>query len=90
MTKAEPDMKKDLKPQLKIEKGLEILDDLVKRLESGSQDLDDSFVIFEKAVKIAKRLQKKLEEYERKIEIITDASEKEVKLNKFDEYTEKE
>ena len=55
---------------LSVEKSLKKLEGYVEILEKGDTDLDKSFKVFEAAVKVSKKLKKKLDSYERKIEII--------------------
>ena len=62
------------KKEFSVEKSLKRLEMYVEALEQGEVNLDQAFKIFEKAVSLSKRLRKKLEQYERKIEIITKKS----------------
>ncbi|MBI4829824.1 MAG: exodeoxyribonuclease VII small subunit [Nitrospinae bacterium] len=57
-----------------FEASLKRLEDIVNKLEEGELDLDKSIALFEEGVAVTKRLQKKLEEAERKIEKLTRAS----------------
>ena len=59
------------KKEISVEKSLSRLEMYVQALEQGEVDLDQAFKIFEKAVNLSKRLRKKLEHYERKIDIIS-------------------
>jgi exodeoxyribonuclease VII small subunit len=54
----------------KFETSLKKLEDLVRRLEGGSLSLDDSLKAFEEGVKHASFCTKKLDEAERKVEIL--------------------
>ena len=54
----------------KFETSLKKLEDLVRRLEGGSLSLDDSLKAFEEGVKHASFCTKKLDEAERKEEIL--------------------
>lgn len=54
----------------KFESSLKKLEDTVRRLESGSLSLEDSLKAFEEGVKHAAFCSKKLEEAERKVEIL--------------------
>ncbi len=56
--------------ELPVEKSLALLQEIVDQLESGKLDLDASFGRFEEAVKLSKALKKKLDGYERRIELI--------------------
>ena len=58
------------KSKLNFESSLEVLEEIVLRLESGELGLEDSIKEFEKGIKHAKFCHEKLEEAERKIEIL--------------------
>ncbi|MFC1670525.1 exodeoxyribonuclease VII small subunit [Spirochaetota bacterium] len=58
------------KDKLNFESSLEELEEIVSRLESGELGLEDSIKEFEKGIKYAKFCHEKLEEAERKIEIL--------------------
>lgn len=58
-----------------VEESIRELESIVESLESGKMDLDESFKKFEKAVAISKGLKKKLDNYERKIEMVQSAGE---------------
>ena len=57
-----------------VEESLKRLEIYVHALEEGEVGLDEAFEIFEKAVKQSNYIRKRLQNYERKIEIITDSS----------------
>lgn len=57
--------------ELKFEDALKKLETIVEGLEQGKISLEDSLKKYEEGVKLAKFCSKKLEEAERKIEIIT-------------------
>ena len=54
----------------KFETSLKKLEDIVRKLENGSLSLDDSLKFFEEGVKHASFCAKKLDEAERKVEIL--------------------
>lgn len=54
----------------KFETSLKKLEDIVRRLEGGSLSLDDSLKAFEEGVKHASFCMKKLDEAERKVEVL--------------------
>lgn len=58
------------KQELPFEKSLEKLEGLVKRLESGELSLEDSVKAFEEGVQLAAHCGKKLDEAEKKVEIL--------------------
>jgi len=53
-----------------FENALAELEDIAEKLEDGTLGLDDSIKEFEKGIKLARLCQEKLEEAERKIEIL--------------------
>lgn len=57
-----------------FEAALEKLEGEVKRLEAGSMTLDESLAAFEEAVKLVRICNEKLETAERKVRILTEAS----------------
>lgn len=63
-------MTKDKDKGISFEKGLARLEILVQDLESEDLDLDKSLALFEDGVKLAKDLNKKLDEAEKKLEIL--------------------
>lgn len=72
---------------LTFEEALESLESISNRLESGELGLDDSIAEFEKGTRLARLCQKKIEEAERKIEILQkgkdgDIREARVKVNR--------
>ena len=54
----------------KFETALKKLEDIVRRLEGGALSLDDSLKAFEEGVKHAAFCAKKLDEAERKVEVL--------------------
>lgn len=54
----------------KFETALKKLEDIVRRLEGGSLSLDDSLKAFEEGVKHAAFCTRKLDEAERKVEVL--------------------
>ena len=54
----------------KFEKSLEKLEGLVKKLESGELDLDQSLKAFEEGVRLSRVCEKKLNEAEKRIEVL--------------------
>lgn len=75
--------KKGSVKQPDFEKALSELEEIAIRLEDGELGLDDSIKEFEKGIKLARICHEKLEEAERKIEILQKGdSSKEVKSRK--------
>lgn len=62
--------KKKSKTDIPFEKALTELEDVARKLESGSLGLDDSISEFDKGMKLAKLCKEKLDEAERKIELL--------------------
>ena len=71
--------KKQAKSKLSFEQSINELEDIARKLEDGSIGLEESIAEFEKGVKLAKFCHNKLEEAERKIEIIQKGNDKIVK-----------
>ena len=74
-------MEKDKKhpPKTSFEGALQELEEVADKLEGGELGLDDSIKEFEKGIKLARYCQQKLEEAERKIEILQKGADGEVK-----------
>lgn len=58
-------------PEIKFEKALKRLEEIVEELEKGELDLDRSLQIFEEGIKMSRICSKRLQEAEKKIEILT-------------------
>ena len=54
----------------KFRDGMEYLERLIEKLESGGLDLDEAISTFEEACKVAKWCYKKLDEAEKKIKLL--------------------
>ena len=74
--------KKD-KGEKKFEQALEELEKLVERLESGDLSLEDSLGAFEEGVRLVKYCNQKLNEVERKIELLVKDKEGKLQLKPF-------
>jgi exodeoxyribonuclease VII small subunit len=62
---------KEKEPELKFEKALEELKGIVEKLERGDLELEESLKMFERGVKLMAVCQKKLEDAERRVEIVS-------------------
>lgn len=60
-----------MKNNMKFEEAMTSLEDIVKKLESGSLSLDESLEAFEEAVRLVKLCNRKLESAEQKVRILT-------------------
>lgn len=58
-------------PELKFEEALKKLEQIVEGLEQGKISLEDSLKKYEEGIKLAKFCSEKLQEAEKKIEILT-------------------
>jgi len=56
--------------ELSFEEGLSRLEELIEKLESGDLDLDQSLAVFEEGVKLSRELNRKLDEAEKKLELL--------------------
>jgi exodeoxyribonuclease VII small subunit len=57
-------------PEEKFEEMLEKLENIVHRMEEGNITLEESLVAFEEGIKLSKMCAKKLDEAQRKVEIL--------------------
>jgi len=73
-----------MKKEIKFEDALNKLESIVRKLESGQVELDESLKLFEEGTEFVKFCSNKLEEVKRKIEILTKKDDKIVK-EPFDE-----
>lgn len=62
--------KKKTKPAVTFEEALTQLEEITENLERGTLGLDESITEFEKGIKLARFCHNKLEEAEKKIEIL--------------------
>ena len=58
-----------------FESGMDELETLVRDLESGALPLEESFQAFERGVALKKRLEKLLEEGDKRIRVLTESGE---------------
>jgi exodeoxyribonuclease VII small subunit len=65
------------------EAALEDIERIVEQLESGELSLEDSLAVFEKGVGLTKYCYQKLDEVEKKIEILTKDREGKLQLKSF-------
>ncbi len=66
-----------------FEKSMTELEEIVTKLEAGDITLDDSLELFEKGIKLAKTCQKKLDDAEKKVKILTTTNDGEVVTEDF-------
>ena len=72
-----------------FESALEDLEQVVERLETGELSLEDSLAAFEKGVGLTKYCYHKLDEVERKIEVLIKDKEGKLQLKTFEELRDK-
>ena len=72
------------KSETKFEDALEKLEKIVTQLEEGEVSLDNSLKIFEEGIQLSRLCAKKLEEAEKKIEILTKTKEGKVVKKPFE------
>ena len=73
-----------MKDDMKFEEAIASLEDIVKKLESNSFTLDESLGAFEEAVKLVKLCNRKLEDAEAKVRILTEGEDGAVTDKPFD------
>ena len=66
-----------------FEKSLNELEEIVEKLERGEMSLDESIEIFQKGVTLSKDLSKMLDEIEKKITILVENENGEIKEKDF-------
>jgi len=54
----------------KFEESLERLDEIVRKMESGDMSLEESLKAFEEGIKLARMCTKKLDEAERRVDML--------------------
>lgn len=72
-----------------FEKSLNELEEIVEKLERGEMSLDDSIEIFQKGVTLSRDLSKMLDEIEKKITILVENENGEIKEKDFIALSEK-
>ncbi|HEV8342432.1 MAG TPA: exodeoxyribonuclease VII small subunit [Candidatus Binatia bacterium] len=77
-------MKKD-KEHKKFEEALEELEKVVERLESGELSLEDSLAAFEQGVSLVRYCNQRLNEVEKKIELLVKDKEGKLQLKLLDD-----
>ncbi len=71
-----------------FETALKKLENITRKLENEDISLDESIAIFEEGIKLVRFLQAKLNEVERKVEILIKESEGQFKIEVFEEELE--
>ena len=64
-----------MKKKITFEAGMEELEGLVSRLESGEMTLEDSFKAYERAIELKDSLNALLDEGDRRIRVLTESGE---------------
>ena len=59
---------------IKFEVAMERLEEIVRKLESGTPDLDESIALYEEAIKLSRLCNEKLENAEQKVRLLVAAS----------------
>jgi exodeoxyribonuclease VII small subunit len=72
----------------KFETALEDLEQVVEQLDSGELSLEDSLAAFEKGVGLVKFCNEKLNEVEKKVELLVKDKEGKLQLKAFDDSLE--
>jgi exodeoxyribonuclease VII small subunit len=77
-------------PNKKFETALEDLEQVVEHLDSGELSLEDSLAAFEKGVGLVKFCNDKLNEVEKKVELLVKDKDGKLQLKAFEELAEKD
>ena len=72
-------------PEKSFESSLEELEKIVRQLEGGDLPLDRSLELFEQGVRLSRECQKRLDEAERKVEILLRGNDGDYKPAPFEE-----
>ena len=80
-------MSKDIK-NLNFEEAIEMLENAVKRLESGSLSLDDSIKLYEESMELVRVCHGRLDNAERRIRILVEGEDGSVSDKPFGENDE--
>ena len=73
-----------MKKNMSFEEAVESLEDIVRKLESGSLSLDESIKSFEDAVRLVKFCNEKLDSAEQRVRILTEGEDGAVTDTPFD------
>ena len=68
-----------------FESAIKRLEDIVSKMEGGELPLDESLALFEEGVKLSRVLNKRLEEAERKVEMLVKDESRELRTEPFKE-----
>lgn len=66
-----------------FEESMTELENIVTKLEAGDVTLDDSIALFEEGIKLAKNCQKKLDDAEKKVKLLTTTRDGEIVAEDF-------
>jgi len=85
-------MAKDAKKieDIKFEDALSRLESIVEKLEGGDLPLEESLEAFEEGIRLSRICSKRLEEAERKIEVLTKGEDGQLQVENFDSESPKE
>jgi exodeoxyribonuclease VII small subunit len=75
-------------PNKKFETALEDLEQVVEQLDSGELSLEDSLAAFEKGVGLVKFCNEKLNEVEKKVELLVKDKDGKLQLKAFEDSSE--
>lgn len=75
---------------IKFEDALSRLESIVEKLEGGELSLEESLTAFEEGIRLSRICSKRLEEAERKIEILTKGEDGQLQVENFDSESPKE
>jgi exodeoxyribonuclease VII small subunit len=67
-------------PEITFQAGLDALEEIVGRLESGTLPLEEALRAFEDGVGLVRRLNEKLNEAERRVELLTRSADGKLRL----------
>jgi exodeoxyribonuclease VII small subunit len=77
-----------MRPEKSFESSLRELEEIVEQLEAGDLPLEESLELFERGVRLSRECQKRLDDAERRVEILLKDQDGAYRVAEFDEIEE--
>jgi exodeoxyribonuclease VII small subunit len=77
-----------MRPEKSFESSLRELEEIVEQLEAGDLSLEESLVLFERGVQLSRECQKRLDDAERRVEVLLKNQDGTFRTAEFDEIEE--
>ena len=78
----------DPEPQPTFEAALDRLEEIVAKLEAGEMPLEEALEVFEEGVRLSRFCHSRLEQAERRVEILLRSDDGEIEAHPFEESTQ--